>query len=156
MKINRSFLVGFVVWLLAVGSLVVIPIVKRQSCTTCQKVSEENRKILSSITDEQRKAIMERRCGFVKMNDGRFYLVGEECEATEIDLASRGMIVHLLIDNSVVEKIDWEQVRKDREYIEIRNSLPENLGQLLKERKAVILKAPSGEYYMVADKNYID
>lgn len=161
MKINKTIVSIFVVWLLAMASIIAVP----KTLTHMRKIKANKQISLISammkayeaeyeaLSKKQKQAVLRYECGLVQMSDGQYYLIGKNCENTEIDLTKKNMIIHYLIDNSVIEKKDLIHLQRRDEISQIYSTLNDAQKRLISDKKALILRADTGQYYMVTDKN---
>lgn len=162
MKIDKTIISICVVWLLAMASIIAVP----KTLTHMRKIKANKQMSLISVMrkayeaeyealpKKQKQAVLRYEGGLVQMSDGKYYLIGKNCENTEIDLAKKNMIIHYLIDNSVIEKKDLIHLQRRDEIGQIYSTLNDAQKRLIRDKKALILlAADTGQYYMVTDKN---
>lgn len=149
------------VWLLAMISIVAVPktinhirknkVKKRVSAI--ENLRNAYNAKYEALSVDQKQAILRKECGFVQLSDGKFYMVGKNYENYEVDLAKKNLILHYLLDNSVIDEKDpIHLIRKD-EVNQIYSTLNNAQKRLIMDLRAAILRADDGTYFMITDRN---
>lgn len=157
MKIKKSWIVGFIVWVFAMVSIFFAPRIRTLTYTKSQKVSVEAQKDLTMyqaafglLTEEEKFDVITAKKGIL-MLDEQSDLIGIGDESRISRMAMDGRIVHLALVYEL-EPIDAEILKQTTEKKMVKRQLPAFQRKLLQSYKAVLLRNDDGQFFMVAGK----
>ena len=155
MKIRKAWVAGFTIWIFAMVSIFLAPQIRRLTYTKNQKAlieSQENltayKAVFDLLTEEEKFDILVGKKGIL-MLDEKADLVGVNGESKISEMTMIGRAVCLKLDYKL-EPIDAEILKQTTEMKMVERQLSAFKQQLLRLRKAVLLRSDNGQFFMVA------
>lgn len=151
MKISKSIIVGFVLWVFAMGAIIFFPLVKervfeRGNYDTMQRM-EKYKAAFYALSHEDKEAVVRAAKGLVIFNDGKIRLVDESCENME-ELVC--MDIGYTVSSPDVEGLIIKYERKS-----INNQLPYVEQMLIDDHKATLMRGEDGQYFLIANRDAV-
>jgi len=155
MRLKKSYVIGFIIWGVAIISLFVVPnIVSRVRKAKAVKVREAVLRpyisIYDSFNDERKKAVNMSELGILRLGNGEMVLIEKDIEISEMPHFEN--LVRINVDNSVLkefdEKIELLQAMKRL----ISSQLNRAQSKLVQYNHGVIIRGSKGDFYMIADE----
>lgn len=155
MKIRKTWIAGFIIWVFAMVSIFLAPQIRNSTYTKNQKTLIENQENLTAyaavfdlLTEEEKFGVLVGKKGIL-MLDEKADLVGINNESKISEMAMAGRTVCLKLDYKL-EPIDAEILKQTTEMKMVERQLPAFKRHLLRLHKAVLLRNDDGQFFMVA------
>jgi len=155
MKIKKTWIAGFIIWVFAMGSIFLAPQIRELMSTKSQKVFTEAQENLVAyeaafnlLTEEEKFDVITAKKGILMLNE-KSDLIGIDDEFKISEMAMDGKIVCLKLDYKL-EPIDVEILKQKTEKKMVERQLPAFERKLLQFRKGVLLRSENGQFFMVA------
>lgn len=157
MKLRKTWIAGFIIWVFAMGSIILAPQIRNLTYTKSQKVSVEAQEALSMyqatfdlLTEEEKFDVITAKKGIIMLDgESELFEVGDVSKISK--MAVDGRIIHLMLIYEL-EPIDAEVLKQVTEKRMVERQLPTFQKRLLQSYKAVLLRDDDGQFFMVAGK----
>lgn len=155
MKIKKIYIIGFIIWGVAIFSLFVTPnIVSRVRIAKAEKEREAVLRpyisIHDSLNDERKKAVNMSELGILRLGNGEMVLIEKDIKISEIPHFEN--LVRINVDNSVLKDFDEEIELLQAMKRLISSQLNIAQRKLVQYNHGVIMRGSKGDFYMIADK----
>jgi hypothetical protein len=151
LKPNKTFAIGFFLWIIAMASPLFIQYSRnlsrhKKQDTTLRKM-QEYQIAVSSLSEAQKNGLKYAEWGLIKLSDGKFHLVGDE-------ITNKNLINQHKIE---VRRIDYEIL--DVKKMIVAAAMQDILAKLNKAEKMLIIdnfarvvRNERDEFYLIMDK----
>jgi len=157
-KVSKTYIFGFIVWILAIFSLIFVHIFLRHSSLKVNKEFLERYQETLAIVKKlpEWEQINFRLCEstIIYLSDNNFYIIGAGHEDEEEELRIKGLIMYKNIN---IDKGNLDNLILERQYNKIIafGSLT-NQEQLVVNSKQGALLYRDGQFYLVADTSALN
>jgi len=157
-KISKTYIFGFIVWVLAIFSLIFVHIFLRHSSLKVNKEFLERYQETSSIVKKlpEWEQINFRLCEstIVYLSDNNFYIIGAGHEDEEEELRIKGLIIYKNLDTS---KGDLDNLILERQFNKriAFDSLTKQEQSVVNSIQGALLYR-DGQFYLVADTSALN
>ncbi|MFC2161797.1 hypothetical protein ACFLRX_09125 [Acidobacteriota bacterium] len=155
-KKHRIYFIGFIIWVLAISSIVLFRVVLKggpnPKAKALMKLLDEEIAFLEKCDPSVQEKIKKHEFGLIKLSDGNFYAIGLGYENIEEALAENEQIIIEGMDNSIIVPPDVQLLIREYEISQIRPFLNNAQRHLLSDSRGTTVIGSQGNYSFIADK----
>ena len=153
MKISKSIIIGLILWVFAMGSIMLVPVVKarvvHRETTEAKERMDKHKAAFFGLSLEDQEAVVKASKGLMVLNDGEFHLIGESC-----GIDSLKELVCMKI-RYVIKPADVEELIIRHETKSVEAQLPPIEQLLLAHNKAVLIRDEDKQYLLIANRDAV-